>query len=266
MSTGSDVTQQDGGLTLAEGLRELLPEIGPRLGRLVGHQLRTDVISCGRHGCILYTVDGTHVVKITGDRSETLGWLYVQGQQNRGNEAFLAGAVHVEGIWRIGVGFPSYGGLFTIPRVFGVALLERVVPAHRKHHWGNDRSRLARAASTMVTRKVCEPIRRIDDALTRVYKALQDRKTRTLASMARSAHPALDGLLRMVRQASKDNVWFEDVELHNVGWRLETKPPTLVLFDLGRVWVNRSLRNRLQRKYKKLPIHELTRPFGDIWR
>lgn len=265
MTTGADCTLQSGGLTLAEGFVELLPKISKRLSKLVGHALKNEVVACGRHGCILLTTDGNHVVKITGDPSEAKGWLYVQGQQQRGNEAFLAGAVHVVGIWRVGVAFPGmFGGSY--PQQFGVALLERVIPAHRSHHRGNDRARLARAVPTQIVRRVCEPIKRIDEALTKLYKALQDHNARALTRIANNAHPALGGLIRMVRQAAKDSVWFEDVELHNVGWRLDAYPPSLVLFDLGRVQVKRSLRERLHKAYKRIPIHELSRPFGSSWR
>ena len=264
MTTSSSYTLQSGGLTLAEGFVELLPKIGGKLGRLVGHELNLKDVACGRHGCILYTTDGFHVVKITGDPSEALGWLYAQEQQQKGREPFLAGSVFIEGIWRVEVGFPGWTGAVH-PQTFGVALLERVIPAHRKHHKGADRARLSRRIPALLTKRVCEPIPRIDKTLTKLYKALQSNDLRAVQRMSRNAHSALSGLLRMVCAAGKDSVWFEDVELHNVGWRLETRPPTLVLFDLGRVKVKRALRARLNRRYKKIPIDDLNRPPGR-WR
>ncbi len=262
--SGESHTLQSGGLTLSEGFIELLPKIGAKLSRLVGHDLTLRDVACGRHGCILYTTDGLHVVKITGDPSEALGWLYVQERQQQGHEAFLAGAVFIEGIWRVEVGFPGMFGT-THPQTFGVALLERVIPGHRKHHKGADRAHLSRTIPALITRRVCEPIPRIDKMLTKTYKALQANDNRVVQRLPRNAHSALSGLLRMVANAAKDAVWFEDVELHNVGWRLDTKPPTLVLFDLGRVKVKKALRARLRRRYNNIPIHDLNRPRGR-WR
>ena len=189
----------------------------------------------------------------------------MQEQQKKGNEAFLAGSVFIEGVWKVQVAFPGIFGE-THMQEFGVALLEYVIPGHRKHHRGSDRARLSRTIPSMIMPKTYEPIPRIDNALTKVYRALQDHAGPKLASCARSAHPALGGLLRMVRAAARDDVWFEDVELHNVGWRLSTKPASLVLFDLGRVNAKIRLRTRLRRAYGKIPVHDLSRSLSRNWR
>ena len=255
--TGHDPhTVQSGGLSFAEGFTELLPKIAEPLGYMIGSELRVDDLQCGRHGCVLFTDDRAHVVKITGDPSEALGWLYVQRKQREGVEAFLAGAAHVVGIWKVKVDFP---GMFGNPqtRTFGVALVERVIPGHRSHHRRGDRGKLTRAVNSYVTRGTYEPIRRINDRLTSIGVALHKNQRRKLVSACKSVPSQLAGLCRMVRAAAKDDVWFEDVELHNVGWRLLPKPASLVLFDFGRVEMSRSLRRRLARAWRAIPIHDL---------
>jgi hypothetical protein len=245
-------TVQSGGLSFAEGFEELLPKIASGLGRLVGASVSDTSLACGRHGCVLFTDDGYHVVKITGDRSEALGWLYVQEKQSRGEEEFLAGAVHVSGVWKVEVDFPGMFGT-TDHRSFGVALLERVVPGHRSHHRGGDRGALSRRVSSYIDRRTYEPTDRIDSTLTQVGLSLKDHRFRKLSGACKASPVQLAGLCRMAREAASDGVWFEDVELHNVGWRFTPRPASLVLFDFGRVEVPPSLRRRLRRRWRGIP-------------
>lgn len=255
--TDTSHTPQTGGLSLAEGFRQVLPEIGPALGRLTGTALRLDDIACGRHGCVLFTDDRGDVVKITGDPSEAHGWLFVQDRQRKGKEAFLAGAVHVQGIWKVTTPFPGMFGTLH-PKTFGVALLERVIPGHRTHHRAGDRAALTRAVGKHIDRKRgWEPVSKIDDRLTKLKTVLQEHNGRKLVQLCKVVPPQLDELCRMLAEAAVEDVWFEDVDLHNVGWRLLPRPPSMVLYDFGRVSVPQGLRRRYVKRWREEPVFRI---------
>lgn len=253
----TDITVHTGGLALTEGFELILPEIGPALGRLVGRTLRLDEMSCGRYGCVLYTDDDAEVVKITGDPSEALGWLFVQERQRAGDEPYLAGAVHVLGVWKVEVDFPGMFGT-THPKTFGVALLERVVPGHRTHHRPSDPGRLARGARGLLDERR-EP--KGKGKIKMLEKALAKADRRALLKACRMAPDHLEDLCRMMDRASSTGVWFWDAGLHNLGWRLLPRPPALVLYDLGRVIVSKTTKRKLRRWWKALPTTSL-RPGG----
>ena len=195
---------QSGGLTLTEGFREILPTLGPRLARALDCSVGTDVLDCGRYGCVLQTDDG-RVVKLTGDLDEPIGWLYVQGKQRQGDLRFLGGAAHVDATMRVDVLFPgAFGSVH--PRRFAVGLVERVVPSRRVYQRGSDATRLVRHARRWLN-TARDLAQFLDDRIVTLGEAAKSHTPKRVTKACLGAPPPTEDLCAMIHAAGRDDVY-----------------------------------------------------------